>query len=243
MTRPQSRFLLACLAGLLGEAALAQTDGRPVHLSLLLASDFKHNGLSQTGSDPALRLSADFEHRSGFFTGGSIRNAEFYADERSPSQRKSSANLYLGFLWRRDRWSGSVSATRYIYPGSSSRYDYSQTAAGFSYRNRYFFSYARSNDYFSIGQAAHEYRAGVALPWIWNLQTSMNVGELQSDDVFDVSYSFWDIGVSKVVGRFALDLRYHDDTYDRSTSIGESGGDRWVLSVSYAISPRAREPD
>jgi len=224
---------------LLATAGSAQTTG-DVHLSLTLASDYKHNGLSQTASGPAIRLAADWEHESGFFAGGALGNVDFAVDERLTSERDLVVNLYIGYSWRRDRWSAAISATRYDYPGPSAGYDYTQLAATVSYRGRYHLTYTRSNDFYSIGQSAEQYRAGISRPWIHGLEASVNAGRFRSDERFDIGYSFFDIGLSRILGRFALDLRYHDDTYDRATAIGETGDDRWVFSISRAISPGRR---
>lgn len=233
------RRLLACLI-LVPALCNAQTPG-DVHVSLTLASDYKQNGLSQTRSDPALRLAADWEHVSGLFAGGALGNVEFASDEGLPADRDKVANVYVGYSWRRDRWSAAISAARYDYPGFSPGYDYTQMAATVSYRSRYHLTYSRSNDYYSIGQPAEQYRAGISRPWIRGLEASVNAGRFRSDELFDISYSFFDIGLSRILGRFALDLRYHEDTYDRATAIGETGDDRWVFSISYAISPGPRD--
>jgi uncharacterized protein (TIGR02001 family) len=177
---------------------------------------------------------------SGLFAGGALGNVDFSSDEGLPSERDKAANLYVGYSWRRARWSGAISATRYAYPGFSSGYDYTQLAATVSYRGRYHLTYTESSDYYSIGQSAEQYRAGISRPWILGLEASINAGRFRSDERFDIGYSFFDIGLSRILGRFALDLRYHDDTYERATAIGESGDDRWVFSISYAISPGPR---
>jgi uncharacterized protein (TIGR02001 family) len=218
----------------------AQTTDSALRLSLLVGSDYKLNGLSQTSSQPVLRFAADYEHSTGLFAGGFAANAEYAVENHSASQRDSQASLYAGYLRRGGNWSGNVSLARYVYPGVSPDYDYAELSAGIAYKNRYFVVYSRSSDYLSLGQRAYQYRAGIRLPWIAELEASVNAGKFRTRGFFDTSFSFWDIGLSRAFGRFALDLRYHDDTYDRATRLGESGDDRWVISISYAITPRDR---
>lgn len=237
--QPQRLRFLVCL----GLAVLAETAQGEVRLSLLMASDYKQNGLSQTNSRPAVRFSTDYTHASGLFAGGFVSNAEYSWDYRLASQRDMLTNFYVGHQWRGERWASTVSISRYIYPGYKPNYDYTQTAAGVSYKNRYFLSLARSTDYPFAGQDTNQIRGGVALPWIWGLEAGLNAGEQRSSGIFDTGYSFWDAGLSRVFGRFALDLRYHDDTYGRAGVAGESGDNRWVLSITYAISPRGPAPD
>lgn len=230
------------LAGL-GLMVLAQPVRGDVRLSVLMASDYKQNGLSQTRSGPVLRFSTDYTHQSGLFAGGFVSNAEYAWDDRLASQRDTLTNIYVGHQWRGNRWASTVSVSRYIYPGYSPNYNYTQTAAGVSYKNRYFLSFARNNDYPYMGRDTNQVRGGIALPWIWGLEAGVNAGELRTSGAFDTGYSFWDAGLSKVFGRFALDLRYHDDTYGRARVAGESGDNRWVFSITYAISPRASGQD
>ena len=56
---------------------------------------------------------------------------------------------------------------------------------------------------------------------------------------FDVSggpkITHWNVGVSKLVGRTALDLRYYDGNYEWRNYLGDPEADNYVLSVSYAL--------
>jgi len=239
----RARGLLAGLITVFSANAWAQPGASPLHVALLIASDYKQNGLSQTRSDPVLRISADFEHVSGFFAGGAIANADYASDRRRLSQRDTQTNFYTGYSWRGTRWSSNVFASRYIYAGYSPSYNYTETTLGTSYRDRYFLSYSRSNDYYSRGQRTDQLRAGLALPWVSELEVSLNGGRFRTRGAFNTEYSFWDVGVSRVLGRFALDLRYHDNSYNRTSFIGEDGDERWVFSVSYAVIPRDRGPE
>ena len=228
------------LVHLLPPIASAQSSSDGVYLSLLLASDFKLHGLSQTNSRPAIRFSADYEHETGLFAGGYIANVEFEEDRIFASRRDSVVNAYAGYIWRGSRWSTTASASRYAFPHFGPDLDYTEMAANLSYRSRYFLSYSRSSDYASIGQPAEQIRLGVSMPWIQGIEASINAGRFESDRIFDIGYSYYDAGLSRVFGRLALDLRYHDDTYDRGTVIGETGIDRWVFSMSYPLSPQQR---
>ena len=45
----------------------------------------------------------------------------------------------------------------------------------------------------------------------------------------------WNIGVSKLIGRMALDLRYYDGDYSWRNYLGDPDAERYVLSASYAL--------
>jgi hypothetical protein len=120
-------------------------------------------------------------------------------------------------------------------------YDYTQLAANFSYKDKYFFGITRSTDYLSIYRDSYQYRGGFVQRIGLDLELGINAGRFSSRGILDDDYSFWDAGVSRAFGQFALDLRYHENTYDGASLIGESGSDRWVFSASIAILPRERQ--
>ena len=225
-----------------GESTRSQTVDGQLSLSFLVTTDYKRAGLSQTESEPAARFSVDYEHASGFFAGGFAANVKFAADRRFDNRRDFQANLYAGYVWRGSDWTTNVSVSRYIYPDIRFRYDYTHTAINASFRNRYLFSVAHSDNSLSLNRSAYEYRAGIAMPWVLDLEFGLNAGRFRSTELFNTAYSFWDVGVSRVLKRFALDLRYHDNTYEGASILGESGDDRWVFSVAYAINARSRNP-
>jgi len=235
------RLLLSVLASFCGGAAMAQAPSDRLRLALQLTSDFKQNGLSQSASDPAARLALDFEHPSGFFAGGFVSTVEYAAEKNFRSPRDSLVDVYAGYQWRRPQWSGSAFVSRYVYPGSSIDYDYTQATGSFSLRNRYFFEVSGSDKYMGIYGRSLLFRGGFSFPVRWDLDVGMNAGHFDASGRFDASYEFWDVGVSRVLGRFALDLRYHDNGYASTTLYGDGDGDRWVFSVAYAITPRNRD--
>ena len=240
MIRLRRNARIAGLVACIGSSVALPSARAEVHFSILMASDYKQYGLTQTDSNPAARFSTDYAHPSGLFAGGFVSNAEYAWDESLESQRDILTSLYVGHQWRGQKWTSAVSISRYIYPDYRPNYNYTQTAVSASYKSRYFLSAARIADYPFMNQDSDQIRGGVTLPWLWGLEASINAGELRSEGVFDFSYTFWDTGLSKVFGRFALDLRYHDDNYDRVGVAGASGNDRWVLSIGYALNPRGR---
>jgi uncharacterized protein (TIGR02001 family) len=225
---------------LFGGIADAQQSEPDLRVSFLIGSDYKHNGLSLTNSDPTLRLVTDYEHPSGFFAGGFLTNVDFAAEEYFRKPREIEANLYAGYAWRGRNWATNVSVARYLYPDLIISYDYTQFAANFSFKDTYFFGVTRSTDYLSIYRDSYQYRGGIVLPTALNLEVGINAGRSSSSGILDIEYSFWDVGVSRALGQYALDLRYHGNDYDGTSLIGESGSDRWVFSVAIAIVPRER---
>lgn len=233
----------ARVAGLLvvlaGASANAQSVPSSLHGSVTLSSEQILNGLSQTHDEPSLRVSLDFEHQSGFFVGGVAGNVDFIAESQFGAPRDTAASVYAGYLWRRSQWMANLTVSRYHYPDIERSYDYTQTTANVSFRDRYFFSVSRISDYLSVYDSTEVLRAGIAWPWLRSIELGLNAGRFRAEGSFDTSYTFWDAGLSRSMGRFALDIRYHDNTYGFSSLLGNDAGDLWVLSLTYPFLPLA----
>jgi uncharacterized protein (TIGR02001 family) len=221
-------------------SAWAQPAPDSLSASVTLSSESMLNGLAQTHDEPSLVVALDFEHRTGFFVGGAVANVGYAAEYQFREPRDSAVSAYAGYLWRANRWVANVSVARYGYPGIEPGYDYTQLTASVSFRDRYFLTVSRAGDYLSIYDSADVYRAGIAVPWLRNIEVGVNAGRFGADGSFDTSYTFWDVGLSRSIGRLALDLRYHDNTYGFSSLLGNDASDQWVLSLSYPFLPVGR---
>ncbi|MGW8368559.1 MAG: TorF family putative porin [Gammaproteobacteria bacterium] len=237
---PHRLALILCtvLFAAISGAAHGQRPESQVHAALTLMSDYKHFGLSQSDSGPAAKLAFDYAHHSGFFAGGFLANVEYAAEYGSTTPRNLQVNAYAGYQWRSSQWSANAIVSRYIYPDIEVRYDYTQTAINFGLRDRYFVGASYSKNFFSIDRSAYQYYAGITIPLRSKLEVGINIGRFRSRELSNTSYTFWDIGLSRAFRQFAVDLRYHENTYGRTTRLGDGNGDRWVLSVSYVIVPR-----
>jgi hypothetical protein len=51
-------------------------------------------------------------------------------------------------------------------------------------------------------------------------------------------FTHWNVGISKIARRVALDLRYYDNDYDLLSPLGDGASNQLVLSVSYAFRRR-----
>ena len=243
MKGPGGTGLCALLLVLACDSAESQLPRSNLRLSLLLASDYRHNGLSQTDGDGAARFALDYARAGGWFAGGYLANVEFAAEQNFRKPRDLEVNVYGGYEWRRADWSANVQLARYIYPDISVDYDYSEASANVGFRDRWFLELGASDDYLGVFGTSYRYRGGLALPLAAGLELGVNAGEFRATEVFHTRYGFWDAGLSRVVGRFALDLRYHDNSYYGASIYGSTGSDeRWVLSATLALSPGVRSP-
>jgi uncharacterized protein (TIGR02001 family) len=220
--------------------AAAQRITERWNASVTLASDYFQYGLSQTGGGPAWRLAADYRHPDGFFAGGHVANVDYHNEYAWSRPREQQLALYGGYQSRGPNWSSSASVARYRYPGLAISYDYSLISAGAAYRDRYFVRLTYSPDWLGIGGAGTGYEVGVARPVAGNLELGVALGRMAIDSYADGGFTYWNAGVSRAIGRFAVDLRYHASTADQATWLGDPGQNRLALSVSYAIAPRGQ---
>jgi hypothetical protein len=89
-----------------------------------------------------------------------------------------------------------------------------------------------------VYEDAYAFRAGIAAPWIRDLEFEVNAGRFRSEGESGVAYNFWDAGLSRPFGRFSVDLRYHDNGYGVSSLLGNRSQDLWVLSLTHVLLPR-----
>lgn len=221
-------------------SAMAQTAPSTLRASVAVASDFVQNGLLQTDDDPSLRLALDYEHDNGFFAGGTLTNVAYIADSRFQAPRDTQTTVYAGYLWRRGQWRTSATVSQYVYPDFDGDYDYAQASVSVSYRDRYFLTLAQSSDYLDLYDRSKQIYAGLALPWVHDLEFSASAGRLSFGGDFASSWSYWDIGLSHPFGRFAVDLRFHDNTFNRNSIAGNQTHDHWVVSMTYSLLPLRR---
>lgn len=231
------------LLALICDSAESQLPQGNLRVALLLASDYRHNGLSQTNGDTAARVAVDYSRAAGWFAGGYVANVEYWAERNFREPRDVEVDVYGGYEWRRADWSTNVQLSRYVYPGASVDYDYSEAGANFSFRDRWFLELGASDDYLGVFGTSYLYRGGLALPIAASLELGVNAGKFRASDVFPTRYGFWGAGLSRIFGRLALDLRYHDNSYYGASIYGSTGeDDRWVLSATFALAPGAPSP-
>ena len=232
----------ACAVVLLlfAAAAAAQPVRDRLRVSASLSSDNILHGLSQTDDEAAARFAVDFGGARGWFVGGSLANVGYAAEAQFARPRESQLNVYGGYVWQQPRWRTNVSLSRYAYPDIARNYDYSRLAVTTSYRDRVFLTAARTNDYLSIYDDAWIVGAGIAAPWVADLELGVNAGRFRADGAGGISFSYWDIGLSRPVGRFALDLRFHDSSYPGDSLLGNRTENRWVFSLTRVLLPAPR---
>lgn len=242
MTTRTRTLCIACALAVTVFAFPGDSSGQQVEnrlaLSATLASDYFSHGLTQTDGDGSWRLAADYTHVSGFFAGGFIANVEYGYESSFRSPRDLQIGYYAGFQAGANDWKINVAASRYRYPDLVRSYDFSQLLVNAAYRDRFHLGAVYSDEWLGVGGRGYGYELGITQPLEWNLELGVSIGRMHLNRFLGSSYTYWDAGLTRVANRFAVDFRYHNASLDRATLLGSPHGDRWVLSVSYAILPR-----
>ncbi len=128
-----------------------------------------------------------------------------------------------------------MSVVAYTFPGQEGAidYNYEEATLSLSYADRIWLEYAYSPDIFGTNEDTHNVSlfAEQMLPKSFIL--SGGIGRYDLSALSDVSYTYWELGVSRpFLDRLELDLRYHDASrwapiFSSRTRVGE----RIVLSA------------
>jgi uncharacterized protein (TIGR02001 family) len=212
-------------------AVSAQGSDSDLSGYVTLSSGYWKHGLSHSDG-PSLQLGVDYQHHTGFFAYARAMNVD-YPQNYEGQSRDVEGSAYVGFHDRRGQWSWTASVGRYFYPGTDG-YDYDEVSASVGFRDRVFYTASYNDEYYVRGNSALNQEISVAFPLPGDFEVGGAIG------YFDVSnggpdITHWQLGVSKLVGRLALDLRYYDGNYEWRNYLGDPSADHVVLSVSYAL--------
>jgi len=103
--------------------AQAQDKPAPFTGKVAIYSEYEYRGIAQTSEDPALQLTLDYAHASGFHAGVFVSNVKWLEDTGEVLRIPSDANLEVRARagYRRSiapGWAIDVGALRYQYPSS-----------------------------------------------------------------------------------------------------------------------------
>jgi uncharacterized protein (TIGR02001 family) len=224
--------ILAAL-GLLATAAAANAE---VSGTAAIVSDYDFRGISQTGEDPAVQLSIDYAHESGWYVGTWGSNVDDFSDGGT-NTASTEVDLYTGFKGTAGSLGWDAGITYYTYAGASDlnypeiygKFSFSIVSAGLYYSNAFGH---KDND-----EAIYVY-SDVGIP-AGPLTIGLHVGYSTGDGIeqtysglfggFEDSYFDYGVGVSYSASNITLGMKWV--AYDADIS----SDDRIILSVSTAL--------
>lgn len=189
-----------------------------------IATDYVFRGESETndGSIPSLKASLTWTHDSGVYAGLYVANNLFPVDPSTNHGDGDNPNInaiygpYIGYA-------GEIGSTgvnyngflfQYIYPGDNN----SNYLEMFNYVDKQFgdvnmkLEYSPTiTDWFGVeGVQSHNVaiHPSIALPHGFTLSGSL--GRQMFDSQYNADWTHWNVGVSRNMFGFNVDLRYHD---------------------------------
>jgi uncharacterized protein (TIGR02001 family) len=214
-----------------GGAAYGQDAISNLNGYVTLSSGYWKHGLAQSDG-ASLQLGIDYQHYTGFFAYARAMNVD-YPQNYDGQSRDVEGSAYVGYHDRRGPWSWTASVGRYVYPNTTG-YDYDEVSASVGFRDRIFYTASFNDDYYVRGDSALNQEVSVAFPLPGDFEVGGAVGYFEVNGG-GPAITHWQVGVSKLVGRMALDLRYYDGNYARRNYLGDPTADHYVFSVSYAL--------
>jgi uncharacterized protein (TIGR02001 family) len=224
--------VLAALA-LAAPRADAQEATPGVDGYLTLGNGYWSRGLSQNDG-LSVRAGIDYQHQSGWFAGAWAANVDYAIEYSYEQPRRLEADVYGGYHQRGEDWSWTVTLGHYLYPDTAIPYDYSELNGTVGFHDRVFYTASYSDAFYGVPHSGLNQELSFALPLRGDVEIGAALGRFEISGT-DVEYAHWNVGVSKLVRRAVIDLRYYDSGYDRVGWLGDPDANHYVLSVSYAL--------
>ena len=248
MTTLPKAFLLAA-ASLLPGMAAAQDSPHAFTGKVALYSEYEYRGISQTAEKPALQLSLDYGHASGFYAGTFITNIKWLKEAAEAGGFSSNANIewdvYLGY--KTEIAQGvtlDVGYLRYEYPSSSDfnpKPNTDEVYIGLGYGPvSVKYSYALSDTFGVANSEGSDFiEANLALPIVDKVTLTGHIGHQKYKNSSALDYTVWKIGAAYDFGNGLNAGAYYKGT-DAESSLytvngKDWGKDRLVAFVSYSF--------
>lgn len=209
--------------GLLALAGAAQAD---VTSSVAIVSDYDFRGITQTNEDPALQLSIDYAHESGWYAGAWGSNIDWLP------KASTELDVYTGFKSMAGPVGWDVGIVYYTYAGDSevnTAEIYGKVTWSVITGSLYY-----TNDYYNTSEDEIYVAADAAIP-AGPVSINLHAGYTNSDAFANGDYEDYSAGVSYTASNFTVGLKYIiTDGADRF-GISPGSDDRIVLSLSTAL--------
>jgi uncharacterized protein (TIGR02001 family) len=182
--------------------------------SLGATSDFVFRGLSLTRGKPAAQASLDVEFPREFYVGAFVATADPNPGPSPPVE----LDAWAGRYWRlSESLSADVRLSEYTYPDDPRRVSYNRTelTGTLGWNNQLFFAAIYSPNTRAVASSPG-YQEGNA----WALEVSgrkplndhwalsAGLGHYDLEDVYGMSYNYWNATVTATLAPFELQLAY-----------------------------------
>ncbi|MDH3350115.1 MAG: TorF family putative porin [Gammaproteobacteria bacterium] len=201
---------------------------------LVLTSDYVYRGVTQSDGHAAGQLGLDLAFESGLYAGVWVSSVDI--DNGPDRHRDLQTNYYLGYGFDlSDQWRLNTNIVAYTYPGTEGDidYDYTEYSIGVNYSDRIWFEYAYSPDIYNTGLSTQNFDIYAEWQFASDWVLGTGAGYYDVSSLAGRSYGHWQLGISRPVGRFDFDLRYHDSNrWVPIFSTPDRADARLVLSIT-----------
>ena len=242
--RLQSRYM-ALLRTAIGFVAMFGAGSAYSQLSIqsVANSDYVSQGISQTLGEPTLQAGLSYGHTSGLYAGFWVAENSLYTHYQTNYRVKDNTireiDYYAGWQTPTEK-GGTWSATwsRYTFPDDPRYTDYRYDELVLSYEtgNGITASLGVNDKFYKIDK--HSVFAEASYEFAINRTLLLNAGYGYHDTekIFDRDYRYWNVGITKLMGRVSFNLNYIDTDNNAVTIFSEdAAGDRWAFSVGLSI--------
>jgi len=241
--------ILAALGLLVTAAAVNAADvtetASAVTGTAAIVSDYDYRGFSQTGEKPAVQLSIDYAHESGWYAGAWGSNIDDFCDtpggcydsngDRIANTASTEVDLYTGFKGAAGDFGWDAGITYYTYAGASDlnfaeiygKFSFNFVSAGLYFSNA--FGHKDNDEAFYFFGDAGIPAGPLTIGTHIGYSTGDGIGQAYFGGVED-SYFDYGLGVSYTASNLTLGVKWI------AIDAGDAGSDdRIVLSISTAL--------
>jgi uncharacterized protein (TIGR02001 family) len=210
--------LLSSLLGLgvFAEPAIAQLSSGDLYPSIFLTTDYRYDGATLTGHEPALQGSLHWARQDSSYAGAWVSAVDF--SDLGDATTSYEVDVYGGRRFDVGQSQITLEAMYSFFPDNEipgPTYDFF-TAKGRV--NRTFDAFSVGGGLSYVPEAPYgsgpQWRINAQAAYSWNdwLSTSASIGRRWSDTRLD--RSFWDIGATARWNKVSFDLRYSDTNHN-----------------------------
>lgn len=227
--------LIAVLAVVVGFSD--STRAADVNGYAALTTDYVYRGVTYSDGHAAAQLGIDIDFLSGFYAGAWASTIDI---SNGPArQRDAEITYYAGYTMEATSdWSFGISLIAHTFPGATGTidYDYEEWSLSANFADRAWIEYSYSDDLYSAGSTTHNVDIYAEYPLPQSFSVGAGVGYYDVSNLAGDGYAYWQLGISRPAGRFALDLRYHDTSrWVRIVSTDERAEPRIAFSIRLAF--------
>ena len=218
---------------LLGALLTSQPAAAKINLSVSLATDYSHRGLSQTSAGISAQGLLEYGFDSGWYVGVWAGNLEF----DYPGDRNYEFDYFLGYNKRvNSRFAFDFTAIRYTYPGQDPKhhYDWQEFIVSAYLGDRWLVSAGVADNWLAQAGPTLFAELGYRHPLPLGLTLDATAGWQALPEPFP-DYGYAELGVSRGFGPIDLRAGYAITESAAKDWFGSPANDRWVASISYTL--------